>query len=289
MLPKVFISYCATREKLARRLKDDLSVAGCDAWQFNLSAIPGSDSWKEILLRIEKSDFFVVLLSPDALTSRPVQEEISHAHYWSLNNADGLPKIIPLVLANGVIPPAEIVRKVRLNFREENYGTDFEALLVSLGMEPSPFANATDLETTVTRPREFDAKREATVYAERLIRYHPEVSSKFTALHEARTSKNDGKTYIFPPETLMWTFETFKEYGRPHATRIFEYEFLVFFGFRWGFSSCYGMQERAVVKIKAVLERWFDYVGEDVVHLSDTLKLQFDGFQSLVPESLTKN
>jgi hypothetical protein len=279
--PKAFISYCSSQEKLARRLKDDLSSAGCDAWQFNLSAKPGSDSWKEILLRIEKSDFFLALLSPDALESRPVQEEISHAHYHSLNSDEGLPNIIPIILADGVIPPAEIVRKVRLSFREENYSADFEALLRCLGMEPSPFATTMDLDVTFTRPREFDAKREATVYAEQLIQNHPEVSSKFNALEEARALKIYGRAALFPTETLLWKFETYKKYGQPHAARILEYEFLVVFGIRWRVSSGYGMQERVVLKITAVLERWFDYVGDDFRLHSDMLRLKFDGFQTL--------
>ena len=185
-----------------------------------------------------------------------------------------------------MIPPAEIVRKVRLNFSANDYEHSFEELLRTLGMQPSPFAVATELEATFARSHEFDAKHEATVFAERLINYNPHVSSAFKGIHEARSSRNDGRTAIFPAETITWTFEWSKKYGEPYVTRVFEYEFLVIFGFRWGFSSGFGMAERAVVKISATLERRFEDAEKDYALHSDTLCLRFNGFQTLATAPL---
>jgi hypothetical protein len=158
--------------------------------------------------------------------------------------------------------------------------------LRSLGMEPSPFAAATGLEATFTRSSEFDAKHEATVFAERLINHDPYVSSAFKAIHEARSSKDDGRTAIFPAETLTWTFEWSKRYGELYVTRVFAYEFLVIFGFRWGLSSGFGIDERAVVKIVATLERRFEDGEKDYALHSDTLSLRFNGFQTMAVTAL---
>lgn len=284
--PKVFISYCASQEKLARRLKDDLGGAGCDAWQFNLSATPGSDSWKEILQRIEKSDFFVVLLSPDALVSRPVQEEVSHAHYCSLNNAEGLPRIIPIILADGVVPPSEIVRKVRLAFREENYGSDFELLLRCLDMEPSPFATATELDVTFTRSREFDAQREAGVFASALVRNHPDVSTAFNSL-TARARAEAGKWVAPSAQTVIWEEDTYRQ-RQPQFVRTYHYVVMVVFVLHNGYTGGYESNGRVIADISAFKELKYDYVGKesDLVLHSDTLRLKFEGFRQVTSTPL---
>jgi hypothetical protein len=116
MGPKTFISYATPDIGLAQRLKEDLQRAGCDPWQFDLSAIPGTDAWTAILERIDKSDFFIVIVSQNAMTSRAVLEEIAHAHYCSVNNADGRPRIIPLVIEEHVTLPRQIVRAVLCHF-----------------------------------------------------------------------------------------------------------------------------------------------------------------------------
>ncbi len=115
---KAFISFCSTDRLLAQRLQRDLATAGCSSWQFDISAVPGTDAWDAILERIEQSEFFLVLLSEAAFRSRSVNEEISHAHYCSLNSPSRMPRIIPLVLQDGVTVPRLAVhaREVGLNF-----------------------------------------------------------------------------------------------------------------------------------------------------------------------------
>ena len=72
-----FISYCGQDQDLAQKLKEDLTRAGCDPWQFDLSATPGTDAWGAILEPIEKSDFLIVILSKAATTSRAVTKRKS--------------------------------------------------------------------------------------------------------------------------------------------------------------------------------------------------------------------
>src|SRR5205814_998786 len=112
---KAFISFCGADRVLAQRLQKDLATAGCASWQFDISAVPGTDAWEAILERIEQSEFFLALLSKAATQSRSVMEEISHAHYYSLNSPSRMPRIIPLVLQDGITVPRKIVRSVRLS------------------------------------------------------------------------------------------------------------------------------------------------------------------------------
>jgi hypothetical protein len=74
--PKVFISYVSADRELATQLRADLETAGADPWQFDHSAVPGTDAWDVILDRISQSDYFLVLLSPQALESQAVREEM---------------------------------------------------------------------------------------------------------------------------------------------------------------------------------------------------------------------
>lgn len=76
LLPKVFISYASKDRQLADRLRTDLATAGADPWQFDHSAVPGTDAWDVILTRIGQSDYFLVVLSLQAVESDAVREEI---------------------------------------------------------------------------------------------------------------------------------------------------------------------------------------------------------------------
>jgi hypothetical protein len=118
----------------------DLEKAGCATWQFDISAVPGTDAWESILERIEQSEFFLVLLSEAATQSSGVKAEITYAHYCSLNDASGasgVPQIIPLVLQDGITVPRKIVQLVRLPFRENSYDADLALLVRTLGIEAS--------------------------------------------------------------------------------------------------------------------------------------------------------
>src|SRR3954451_10821415 len=180
--PKTFISYSSADKALAQRLKEDLACAGCDPWQFDLSAVPGTDAWSTILERIEKSDYLIVILSQSATTSRAVQEEIAHAHYCAVNNSDGRPRIIPLILEEHVTLPRQIVRAVRLSFRENEYNSGYDRLLRALGIEESPFSSATKVDVTFSRAREFDVEKEAALYASSLISDEPQIKAMFDRL-----------------------------------------------------------------------------------------------------------
>jgi hypothetical protein len=288
MGPKTFISYATSDKPLAQRLKEDLDRSGCDPWQFDLSAVPGTDAWNVILERIEKSDFFAVILSRSTAVSRAVQEEIAHAHYCSVNSPEGRPRIIPLITEEAVAVPRQVVRAVRLTFREQYYNSDFERLLSALGVEKSPFSSATDLDVTFSRGTEFDIEREAGLYALSLIQDQHEVARTFKKLSANARAAAGGRWNIPSPQTVMWEANTWRESRQPQFIRKSEYKMLVIFALHCGFSSGYESTERVAVEIEAFDELKYNYVGEglDVVLHTDTLRLKFGGFRDVTSSPL---
>jgi hypothetical protein len=289
--PKTFISYSTPDKGLAQRLKEDLERAGCDPWQFDLSAIPGTDAWAAILERIGKSDFFIVIVSQSATASRAVLEEIAHAHYCSVNNDNGRPRIIPLVIEEHVALPRQIVRAVRLPFRESHYNSDFERLRGALGMEESPFSSATELDVTFSCGREFDVEREAGLYASSLIHDQPDIGEIFEKLSANARAMAGGRWQMPLPRTITWEANTWVDARQPQVIRKSEFKILVIFPLQCGFHTGYESTERVAMEIEAFDELKYDYVGDalDIVLHSDTLRLKFEGFRELISSALDAN
>jgi hypothetical protein len=78
--PKIFISYAHEDESSARRLYEDLKRAGAEPWLDKENLLPGQ-GWKmAIESAIEKSDYFIALLSSESINKRGyVQKELRHA------------------------------------------------------------------------------------------------------------------------------------------------------------------------------------------------------------------
>jgi TIR domain len=94
--PRIFISYShrsSDEAEFARRLHDEFAGLGYETF-IDTRIIVGADWSREIASSIEKSDFFVVLLSENSAHSEMVQAEIRLAH--NARRADGRPIIIPI-------------------------------------------------------------------------------------------------------------------------------------------------------------------------------------------------
>jgi hypothetical protein len=233
------------------------------------------------LERIEQSDFFLVLMSTAATKSRGVKEEISHAHYSSLNSASSVPRIIPLILNEGLVVPRKIVRAVRLQFREESYDSDLPLLLRTLGLEASPFEDVRELEVTSTRAYEFDAQREAVRYANSLITRNEEVSAHFRQLtSEAR--ERVGVRFHIAPAQVVTQSEEVTRYVASNSPRVSLLQtFWIFLGVMQGYAQGYSISENIVMQIDSSQDREFSDVGDERVLVSDSLRLQFQGFRHI--------
>jgi hypothetical protein len=95
---RVFISYRAQApdQALAQALYQDLQAAGHQPFLAG-SSLQLGDLWAQrILQELEQSDYFVLLLSPQSVTSEMVMDEVKHAKELQESRAEQRPIILPI-------------------------------------------------------------------------------------------------------------------------------------------------------------------------------------------------
>src|SRR4051794_20647215 len=103
--PRIFISHNSADNDLGYRLVRDLrAMYGEDAvWYDSRGGILPGDPWPERLqLELTERDTFLILLSPDSVRSRWVNDEINMA--WQQHNSPRGKVIIPLLVRPCDIP-----------------------------------------------------------------------------------------------------------------------------------------------------------------------------------------
>ncbi|HSL31719.1 MAG TPA: toll/interleukin-1 receptor domain-containing protein [Anaerolineales bacterium] len=123
-MQRLFISYSRKDIDFVRRLAGDLEKAGYDVW-WDISDLRGGDDWvREIPTAIEASDFFIVVLTPNAAVSEWVSKEYTQA--LTLRK-----KIIPIMLRRTSVPFAlNTINYV--DFTTDEYGVSLRQLLDAL-------------------------------------------------------------------------------------------------------------------------------------------------------------
>ena len=76
---KVFLSYAPDDQDLARDLAIRLREQGYDVWFDEWQILPGDNFFKKMGLALEESDAMIVLVSPAAMKTKSVREEINFA------------------------------------------------------------------------------------------------------------------------------------------------------------------------------------------------------------------
>jgi hypothetical protein len=124
-MQRIFISYSRKDISFVRKLAGDLETAGYDVW-WDVSDLRGGDDWLRIIpAAIESSDHFIVVLSPNAVTSDWVKREYTQA--LSLRK-----KIIPIMLTRSSVPFALNTLNY-IDFTGRDYDDNLKALLDTLG------------------------------------------------------------------------------------------------------------------------------------------------------------
>ena len=123
-MAQIFISYSRKDIGFVRKLAADLETAGYDVW-WDLTDLRGGDDWLRVIpSAIEKSDFIVVVLSPNSVISDWVKKEYTQA----LSSGK---KIIPLMLARSNVPFAlNTINYV--DFTSDDYAANLKNLLDAL-------------------------------------------------------------------------------------------------------------------------------------------------------------
>jgi len=127
---KVFISHSAKDKNLADRLASDLRAGGVEVW-YDSDEINVGDTIVEKIAQGAHCDFMVILLSPDAVASWMVKQEI--VMFLNEERRRGYAVILPVLYKDCEIPPLLEGRRYA-DFRE-NYDIGFTELQRSLGIK----------------------------------------------------------------------------------------------------------------------------------------------------------
>ena len=133
---KTFFSYSRADAEFTRKLATDLREAGADLWIDQLDIQPGTRWDLEIEKALKEADTLLVVLSPNAVTSNNIMDEISYA-------IENNKRVIPTLIKQCDIP-FRIKRFQYINF-EDDYDEGFKRLSAVLNLHP--------LNAGVTPPR----------------------------------------------------------------------------------------------------------------------------------------
>ena len=127
-MAQVFISYSRRDLEFVKRLSADLQAAGLKVW-YDLSGLEAGTRWGiEIQDALDKSCFFLVVLSPNSCRSEWVEREFLYASNQGL-------KIVPILYQPCKLP----LWSLNLHYLElgdENYESGFPNLCRILGVKP---------------------------------------------------------------------------------------------------------------------------------------------------------
>ena len=117
---RTFISYSRVNKEFALKLAKELKSAGFSVWLDQLDIPTGSRWDNELEKALEECDIFLLILTPAAIASENVKDEIGYA-------IDNRKRILPILLENCNVP---------LRLRRFQY-VDFTALSYEEGIEKS--------------------------------------------------------------------------------------------------------------------------------------------------------
>lgn len=116
-MPSIFLSHNHKDKPFARRLAKDLIEKGVNVWIDEAEIKIGDSLIRIISSSIYEMDFLGVVLSPDSVQSRWVQEELEQALHIQIS--ESYVKVLPILLRDCKMP-GFLLDKVYADFRDEN-------------------------------------------------------------------------------------------------------------------------------------------------------------------------
>jgi len=117
-MTKVFISYSHADSKLALRLVADLQLHGLTVWFDSWDLLVGESLMDAITTAVHNHDVFVILLSPNSVSSEWVKRELEVA--FAVQSQGRPIRILPVLLASCDLPP-ELSQRKCADFRTDYY------------------------------------------------------------------------------------------------------------------------------------------------------------------------
>jgi formylglycine-generating enzyme required for sulfatase activity len=130
IMARIFISYSRTDESFARRLAASLSNLGADVW-IDVEDIPAGMKWSSAIQQgLDNAELMIVIISPDSMTSRNVEDE------WQYYLDHGKP-IIPVLLHPARVH-FQLSRIQYVDFHSQEYETAIRRLHTELARKGVP-------------------------------------------------------------------------------------------------------------------------------------------------------
>jgi hypothetical protein len=99
---KAFLSYSHDDRDLAARIAEGLRTAGVEAWFDQWEILPGDSLIQKIFAEgLSGADAFIVLITPNSISSRWVQQELDVA---MVRRIEGVTRIIPIIIGDTRVP-----------------------------------------------------------------------------------------------------------------------------------------------------------------------------------------
>jgi mannose-1-phosphate guanylyltransferase len=144
----IFFSYCREDSDIAQRLVASLKAAGADVWIDRLNIEPGLQWDATVEDALRRCSILLVVLSPAAVASANVRDEVSFA-------LSERKRIIPILHRDCEVP-FQLGRLQRIDFRS-GYGSGLNSLLKTLNAFAVP--KETHLSTAATDQRRPPARK----------------------------------------------------------------------------------------------------------------------------------
>ena len=105
--PRVFLSYASEDRPLVEQIRDDLALHQYEPWMDNRSLLPGQDWDAAIRVAIQRSDFFLAILSRQSAARPGVYERETDLVYelWQRKDPNSI-RLIPVRLDDCPLPAA---------------------------------------------------------------------------------------------------------------------------------------------------------------------------------------
>lgn len=126
--PKAFLSYSQADRNLAVRIAEGLRASGIETWFDQWEILPGDSLIQKIFAEgLSGADAFIVLISPNSVSSRWVQQELDVA---LIRRIEGVTRIIPVISGEVQIP--ESLRPLKWIRIDEDFDSALRQLLMSI-------------------------------------------------------------------------------------------------------------------------------------------------------------
>ncbi len=137
--PKVFVSHSHEDNEITHRLVDDLRarLSPAAVWMDESGGLHGGDEWwKRIVSEITTSDVFLVILSPNALASIWVSQEMDIAYSLYVQSRKRK-KLIPVLYKPCTLSADwDGIHNINMTGYPETYATKLQEICVVLGLPP---------------------------------------------------------------------------------------------------------------------------------------------------------